>query len=86
MSKDLKDIGDKELYQEWLKVISGKKITINYGNGRGKYNELCELAIKNARNTLENAKIKKMSQIRDNFNEVGSYLAEKLVAKLLGFF
>ena len=78
VSKDLKDIGDKELYQEWLKVISGKKITINYGNGRGKYNELCELAIKNARNTLENAKIKKMSQIRDNFNEVGSYLAEKL--------
>ena len=78
VSKDLKDIGNKELYQEWLKVISGKKITINYGNGRGKYNELCELAIKNARNTLENAKIKKMSQIRDNFNEVGSYLAEKL--------
>ena len=65
-------------YQDWLKVLSGKKITINYGNGRGKYGELYELAHKNAENTLENAKIKKMTQIRDDFNEVGSYLAEKL--------
>ena len=46
--------------------------------GRGKYKELYELASKNASNLLETAKIKKMSQIRDDFNEVGSYLAEKL--------
>ncbi|MCQ2753464.1 MAG: excinuclease ABC subunit UvrC [bacterium] len=78
VSKDLEEIGNKELYQDWLKVVSGKKITINYGNGRGKYGELYELAVKNARNTLENAKLKKMAQIRDDFNEVGSYLAEKL--------
>ena len=78
VSKDLEEIGQKELYQDWLKILSGKKITINYGNGRGKYCELYELAKKNAANTLENAKIKKMSQIRDDFNEVGSYLAEKL--------
>ena len=37
-----------------------------------------ELALKNATNLLENAKLKKMAQIRDDFNEVGSYLAEKL--------
>ena len=78
ISKDLEEIGDKELYQDWLKIISGKKITINYGRGRGKYNELYELALKNARNLLDNARIKKMAQIRDDFNEVGSYLAEKL--------
>ena len=78
VSKDLEEIGNKELYQDWLKVLSGKKITINYGNGRGKYGELYELALKNATNTLENAKLKKMAQIRDDFNEVGSYLAEKL--------
>lgn len=76
ISKNLEEIGEKELYQDWLKVLSGKKITINYGGG--KYKELYELALKNARNLLENAKLKKMAQIRDDFNEVGSYLAEKL--------
>ena len=76
ISKDLEEVGQKELYQDWLKVLSGKKITINYGGG--KYKELYELALKNARNLLENAKLKKMAQIRDDFNEVGSYLAEKL--------
>jgi len=78
ISKDLEEIGDKTLYEDWLKVLSGKKVTINYGRGRGKYGELYELAYKNAQNQLENAKIKKMAQIRDDFNEVGSYLAEKL--------
>ena len=78
VSKDMEEVGNKELFQNWLKVISGKKILINYGNGRGKYGELYELALKNANNTLENAKLKKMAQIRDDFNEVGSYLAEKL--------
>ncbi len=81
ISKDLEEVGNKELYQDWLKVLSGKKITINYGNGRGKYSELYELAKKNAANTLENAKLKKMAEIRDDFNEVGSYLAEKLHLK-----
>ena len=81
ISRDLEEIGDKELYQDWLKIISGKKITINYGRGRGKYNELYELALKNAQNLLDNARIKKMAQIRDDFNEVGSYLAEKLHLK-----
>ncbi|MBE7703913.1 MAG: excinuclease ABC subunit UvrC [Cyanobacteria bacterium SIG28] len=81
ISKDLEEIGDKELYQDWLRVISGKKVSISYG--RGKYKELYELATKNANNVLENAKLKKMAQIRDDFNDVGSYLAEKL--KLTNF-
>ena len=76
VSKDLEEVGQKELYQDWLKIMSGKKITINYG--RGKYNELYDLAKKNAQNTLDNARLKKMAEIRDDFNEVGSYLAEKL--------
>ena len=77
ISHDLEAIGDKGLYEDWLKVISGKKITINYGKS-GKYKELYALAHKNAENLLENAKLKKMAQIRDDFNEVGAYLAEKL--------
>lgn len=76
ISKDLEEVGEKELYQDWLKILSGKKITISYG--KGKFKELYELALKNATNFLENAKLKKMAQIRDDFNEVGSYLAEKL--------
>ena len=76
ISKDLEAIGDKSLYEDWLKIISGKKVVINYG--KGKYSELYDLATKNATNLLENAKLKKMAQIRDDFNEVGSYLAEKL--------
>ncbi len=75
----LEEIQNKELYQDWLKVLSGKKVTINLG--KGKYKELYELALKNAGNLLENAKLKKMAQIRDDFNEVGSYLAEKLHLK-----
>ena len=77
ISKDLAEIGQKELYEDWLRILSSKKIQINYAT-RGKYNELYELALKNATNLLENAKLKKMAQIRDDFNEVGSYLAEKL--------
>ena len=76
ISKDLEEVGEKELYQDWLKILSCKKVTISYG--KGKYKELYELALKNATNLLENAKLKKMAQIRDDFNEVGSYLAEKL--------
>lgn len=72
----LEEIGDKELYQDWLKVLSGKKVSINFA--RGKYKELYELALKNAANLLDNARLKKMAEIRDDFNEVGSYLAEKL--------
>ena len=78
VSKDLEAVGEKTLYEDWLKILSGKKIVINYGRGRGKYNELYELALKNAKNLLENAKLKKMAQIRDDFNEVGAYLKEKL--------
>lgn len=76
ISKDLEEIGQKSLYEDWLKIISGKKVTINYA--KSKYKEIYELAIKNATNLLENARLKKMAQIRDDFNEVGSYLAEKL--------
>lgn len=76
ISKDLEEVGEKGLYEDWLKVLSGKKVGISYG--RGKYSELYELARKNAENLFENAKLKKMAQIRDDFNEVGSYLAEKL--------
>lgn len=80
VSNELEAVGDKALYEEWLEIISGKKVKISYGkSAQGK--ELQMLADKNANNLLQNAKIQKMSKIRDDFNEIGSYLAEKLNLK-----
>lgn len=82
VSNALEAVGEKALYEEWLEIISQKKVKINYGkSAQGK--ELQSLADKNAQHTLENAKISKMSKIGEDFNEIGSYLAEKL--KLTNF-
>jgi excinuclease ABC subunit C len=80
VSNELEAIGEKGLYEEWLEILAQKKVKINYGKStQGK--ELQMLADKNAKVVLDNAKIAKMSKIRDDFNEIGSYLAEKLNLK-----
>ena len=80
VSNELEAVGEKALYEEWLEIIAKKKVKISYGkSNQGK--ELQMLADKNARVVLDNAKLKKMSKIRDDFNEIGSYLAEKLQLK-----
>lgn len=82
VSTDLENIGDKQLYQDWLEIISHKKIKISYGKSK-QGRELAQLAQKNVQNLFENARIKKLASIRDNFNEVGAYLQETL--KLTNF-
>lgn len=80
ISNELESVGEKTLYEEWLEILSGKKVKISYGkSAQGK--ELIKLSDKNAEVVLSNAKIAKMSKIRDDFNEIGSYLAEKLHLK-----
>ena len=80
VSNELEAIGEKALYEEWLEILAQKKVKISYGkSAQGK--ELQMLADKNAKVVLDNAKIAKMSKIRDDFNEIGSYLAEKLQLK-----
>lgn len=80
VSNELEAIGEKALYEEWLEILSQKKVKISYGkSAQGK--ELQMLADKNAKVVLGNAQIAKMSKIRDDFNEIGSYLAEKLKLK-----
>ena len=80
VSNELEAVGEKAKYEEWLNIISGKKVKISYGkSAQGK--ELQMLADKNARVVLDNAKIKKMVKINENFNEIGAYLAEKLKLK-----
>ena len=82
ISTDLENIGDKQLYQDWLEIISHKKIKISYGKSK-QGRELAQLAQKNVQNLFENARIKKLASIRDDFNEVGAYLQETL--KLTNF-
>ena len=80
VSRELEALGDKEVYQEWLEILSKKKVKINYAKGK-QGEELQALADKNAKVLLSNAKLEKMSKIRDDFNEIGSFLAEKLKLK-----
>lgn len=82
VSTDLENIGDKQLYQDWLEIISHKKIKISYGKSK-QGRELAQLAQKNVQNLFENARIKKLASIKDDFNEVGAYLQETL--KLTNF-
>ncbi len=80
VSNELEKIGEKALYEEWLEILAKKKVKISYGkSAQGK--ELQMLADKNAKVVLDNAKLKKMSKLREDFNEIGSYLAEKLRLK-----
>ncbi|MBR2526382.1 excinuclease ABC subunit UvrC [bacterium] len=80
ISNELENLGNKSLYEEWLEIISHKKIKISYGKTKsGK--ELQQLADKNAKDVLEKAKIQALVDIGNDFNEVGSYLAEKLKLK-----
>ena len=80
VSNELEAVGNKALFEEWLEILAQKKVKISYGkSAQGK--ELQMLADKNANVVLQNAKIAKMSKIRDDFNEIGSYLAEKLELK-----
>lgn len=80
VSRELEALGNKELYQEWLEILSKKKIKISYAKSK-QGQELQALADKNAKVLLNNARIEKMSKIRDDFNEIGSFLAEKLKLK-----
>lgn len=80
VSRELEALDNKNLYQEWLEILSKKKIKISYGKSK-QGQELQALADKNAKVLLNNTKIEKMSKIRDDFNEIGSFLAEKLKLK-----
>lgn len=80
VSRELETLGEKEVYQEWLEILSKKKVKISYAKGK-QGQELQALADKNAKVLLNNAKLEKMSKIRDDFNEIGAFLAEKLKLK-----
>lgn len=80
VSRELEALDNKTVYQEWLEILSKKKVKISYGKTKHGQ-ELQALADKNAKVLLNNAKLEQMSKIRDDFNEIGAFLAEKLKLK-----
>lgn len=71
---------DKILYEEWLSSKKGSKVIINPKSNK-KNEEILELACKNSNYHLQEMKVKSLQEIRNNYNETGSYIQEKLNLK-----
>lgn len=69
-----------ELYEKWLSYRAGKKVKISAAK-KQKDIEVLNLAQKNAEVNLEQLKLKELAEIQNDYNEVGSYIAEKLKLK-----
>lgn len=68
---------DKNLISEWLSAKTGHKINVIIPKAQTKF-QLVEMARKNAASALENLKFSKASRIQNEWNEIGSYVQEKL--------
>lgn len=68
---------DIELYTNWLASVAGKKVKISDAPTKRNI-ELLNLAQKNAKFFFEKVKLQKLTEIQRDYNEVGSYIQEKL--------
>lgn len=68
---------DLEIYQEWLSNKSNHKVKIKTAKNK-KDKELSALAQKNAGVHLDKLNLQKLAQLQNDYNEVGSYIQEKL--------
>lgn len=68
---------EKELITEWLTIKKGQKVTISTPKLQKKH-EFVQLAVKNSFANLENINLKKAQQMQNDWNEVGSYIMDKL--------
>ena len=66
-----------KLYNEWLSTKAKKNVKIIKGTTK-KYEDLKTLGIKNAKSYMEKLKQKKLNEIQTDYNEIGSYIMEKL--------
>lgn len=74
----LADLFDEiEVYQKWLSLRLSKEVKIIKAK-TNKDKELLELALKNAKYNLEQQKLKELSKIQNDYNDVGCYIQEKL--------
>lgn len=71
------NITNIELYEKWLSSKNNKKVKIITENSK-KYEDIKNLGQKNAKYHLEKIKIENLSKIQNDYNEIGSYLKEKL--------
>lgn len=71
---------EKEIYEKWLSEKSTKKIKIKLAKNK-KDKELSALAQKNVSVYVEKLKLNKLSELQNDYNEVGSYIQEKLNLK-----
>ncbi len=68
------------LYSQWLTQKSGKNVKISSSVTKRNI-EMISLAEKNAKFYLEKLKLEKLNEIQRDYNEVGSYIQEKLGLK-----
>ena len=66
-----------KLYNDWLSSKAKKNVKIIKGTTK-KYEDLKTLTIKNAKGYMKKLKKKKLNEIQTDYNEIGSYLMEKL--------
>lgn len=68
---------DLALYTKWLEAAASKKVKITDAPTKRNL-ELLNLAQKNAKFYFEKVKLEKLTEIQRDYNEVGSYIQEKL--------
>jgi len=73
---------DAEIINEWLSAKKDSKVSILNPKLQKKF-ELVEMAAKNAQASFENLKLIELNNLQNDWNDVGSYIQEKL--KLPGF-
>lgn len=71
---------EKEIYEAWLSERKGANVKITEAKTE-KDKEILSLAQKNSIYNLEQIKLKNLSDIQNDYNEVGAYIKEKLGLK-----
>lgn len=71
---------EKEIYEAWLTKRKGANVKITEAKTE-KDKEILSLAQKNSIYNLEQIKLKNLSDIQNDYNEVGAYIKEKLGLK-----
>ena len=69
-----------ETYKKWLSLRLNKEVNIIKATTK-KDKEILSLAQKNAEYNIEQLKLKELSKIQNDYNEIGCYLQEKLKLK-----
>lgn len=71
---------EKDLISQWLKIKKGKKVDVTVPK-IGRKKEMIDLANKNASISFDRLKLTLSTQMADEWNDVGSYIQEKLKLK-----